>query len=101
MRLKAEAATDALRDGVYFQFTLGGITGHKDFARDTGVLLKPEECVEVAAAVVRVFIRHGDRTDRKKARLKYILDRWGFEKFVSEVEKEFGRQLTKAPHRRR
>ena len=28
--------------GVYFRLALGGITGHKDFARDTGVLLKPE-----------------------------------------------------------
>jgi ferredoxin-nitrite reductase len=97
VRLKTEAATDELREGVYFQFTLGGITGHKDFARPTGVLLKPEECVEVAAAVVRVFIRHGDRTNRNKARLKYLLDRWGFDKFVSEVEKEVGRELPKAP----
>jgi ferredoxin-nitrite reductase len=97
VRLKAEAATDSLREGIYFQFTLGGITGHKDFARPTGVLLKAEECVEVAAAVVRVFIRHGDRTNRNKARLKYLLDRWGFEKFVGEVEKEVGRELSKAP----
>lgn len=97
VRLKPEAATDTLREGVYFQFTLGGITGHKDFARPTGVLLKPEECVEVAAAVVRVFIRHGDRTNRNKARLKYVLDNWGFEKFVAEVEKDLGRELTKAP----
>ena len=56
--------------GVYFRMQLGGITGHKDFARDTGVLLKPEQCVPVAAAVVRVFIENGDRTDRKKARLE-------------------------------
>ena len=52
--------------GVYFRMELGGITGHQDFARDTGILLRPEECVPVAAAVVRVFIEHGDRTDRKK-----------------------------------
>ena len=63
--------------GVYFRLQLGGITGHKDFARETGVLLKPDECVPVAGAVVRVFIDHGDRTDRKKARLKYVLDRMG------------------------
>ena len=25
---------------------LGGITGHKDFARDTGILLTPEECAD-------------------------------------------------------
>ena len=36
--------------GVYFRLALGGITGHKDFARDTGVLLEPDGCVAVAAA---------------------------------------------------
>ena len=67
----------SLEPGIYFRLQLGGITGHQDFACETGVLLKPEECVPVAAAVVRAFIDHGDRTDRKKARLKYVLDRMG------------------------
>jgi len=43
-----------------------------------GVLLHPDECVPAAAAIVRVFIRLGDRTDRKKARLCYVIDRLGF-----------------------
>jgi ferredoxin-nitrite reductase len=73
--------------GVYFRMQLGGITGHKDFARDCGILLKPEECISVAAAVVGVFLENGDRTDRKKARLKYVLDAWGLEKFLAETEK--------------
>ncbi len=85
--------SDDLPAGVYFQLTLGGITGHKDFARDTGVLLTAEECVEVAGAIVRVFVKNGDRTDRKKARLKYVLDDWGFDRFIAEVEKELGRGL--------
>ena len=69
--------------GVWFRLTLGGITGHKDFARDTGVIVKPEDATEVADAIVRVFIEHGDRTNRNKARLKYVLDAWGFEKFLA------------------
>jgi ferredoxin-nitrite reductase len=77
----------AVPAGVYFRMALGGITGHKDFARDTGVLLEPKECVPAAAAVVRVFIENGDRTDRKKARMKYVLDRWGLEKYIAETEK--------------
>lgn len=89
------SASDDLPAGVYFQLTLGGITGHKDFARDTGVLLRPDECIAVAGAIVRVFIRHGDRTDRKKARLKYVLDAWGFEKFITAVEEELGTPLRK------
>jgi ferredoxin-nitrite reductase len=73
--------------GVYFRALLCGITGHKQFATDCGLLLRPEQTVAVAAAMIRVFIDHGDRTDRKKARLKYLVDRWGVEKFISETEK--------------
>ncbi len=77
----------SLPAGVYYRLSLGGITGHKDFARDTGIVVTEEEAVPVAAAIVRVFIEHGDRTDRKKARMKYLLDQWGLEKYVAETEK--------------
>jgi ferredoxin-nitrite reductase len=80
-------SSERIAPGVYFRMELGGITGHKDFARDCGVLLKPEECVPVAAAVVCVFIEHGDRTDRNKARLKYVLDRFGLERYLEETQK--------------
>src|SRR6201996_8341483 len=72
--------------GVWFRVAVGGITGHKDFARDTGVIVKPDEATMVADAVVRVFIDSGDRTNRAKARLKYVLDDWGFDKFVAAME---------------
>jgi ferredoxin-nitrite reductase len=83
--------------GVYYRMQLGGITGHKDFARDTGLLLKPGQCVPAAAAVVRVFSENGDRTDRKKARLKYVLDRWGIAKYVDETEKKLPFKPTHFP----
>ena len=83
--------------GVWFRLQLGGITGHRDFARDTGLLLKAEECVPVATAIVCAFIEHGDRTDRQKARLKYVLDRLGFEAFLSEVEKHLAGKLRRVP----
>jgi ferredoxin-nitrite reductase len=81
--------------GVWYRLTLGGITGHKDFARDTGVILRPDEAVKVADAIVRVFVDHGDRTNRNKARLKYVLDDWGFEKFLAAVEETLGAKLTR------
>ena len=74
--------------GVYFRMQLGGITGHGDFARDTGVVLAPEQCVPMAVAVVRAFIAHGDRTDRKRARLKYVLEAMGLENFMAELAKD-------------
>jgi ferredoxin-nitrite reductase len=83
--------------GVWFRLALGGITGHKDFARDTGVIVRPNEATQVADAIVRVYIAHGDRTDRNKARLKYVLDAWGLEKYIAHVEEALGRKLTKVP----
>ena len=83
--------------GIWFRLALGGITGHRDFAKDTGVIVKPEEAMQVADAVVRVYIEHGNRTDRAKARLKYVLDAWGLEKFIAHVEEKLGRALTKVP----
>ncbi|WP_145134991.1 NirA family protein [Roseomonas gilardii] len=79
-----------------FRLALGGITGHKDFARDTGVVLPPGDAVKVSDAILRVFVAHGDRTDRKKARLKYVLDAWGFDRFIAEVEKQLGAPLRRA-----
>jgi ferredoxin-nitrite reductase len=83
--------------GIWFRLALGGITGHKDFARDTGVIVRPSEATAVADAVVRVYIEHGNRTDRTKARLKYVLDAWGMEKFIAHVEEKLGRKLSKVP----
>ncbi len=83
--------------GVYFRLQLGGITGHGDFARDTGVVVGPDECVAVATAIVRVFTDNGDRTDRKKARLKYVLDRWGFDKYLEETQKHLSFPLRRVP----
>lgn len=93
VRVSEARATDEAPAGVYFQLTLGGITGHKDFARYSGVLVAPSEALDVAGAIVRVFVKKGDRTDRTKARLKYVLDAMGFDAFVATVEAELGRSL--------
>src|SRR6266702_6560100 len=79
--------------GVWFRLTLGGITGHRDFGRETGVVVRPGEATWVAVAVVRVYIEHGDRTDRTKARLKYVIDRLGLEKVLALLEEKLGRKL--------
>jgi ferredoxin-nitrite reductase len=84
-----------LEAGIWFHLALGGITGHRDFARDTGVVVKPDAATKVADAVVRVFIDHGNRTDRAKARLKYVLDEFGLEKFLTLTEEKLGAPLTR------
>ncbi len=74
--------------GIYFRMQLCGITGHKQFATDCGVLLTPAETIPAAAALMRVFIENGDRTNRKKARLKYLVDDWGIPKILEETAKK-------------
>src|SRR4029077_612752 len=83
--------------GVWFRLGVGGITGHKDFAKDTGMIVKPAEATKVADAIVRVFIELGDRTNRLKARLKYVIDGMGMEKFLIAVEEKLGHAFTRVP----
>ncbi len=84
-----------IEPGVWFRLLLGGITGHSDFARGCGVVVKPGEATAVADAIVRVFIDNANRTDRTKARLKYVLDAWGMEKFLEAVETKLNEKLTR------
>src|ERR1700716_1719661 len=81
--------------GVWFRLGLGGITGHKDFTRDTGIIVKPADATKVADAIVRVFIELGDRTNRLKARMKYVIDGMGLEKYLALVEEKLGQALTR------
>jgi ferredoxin-nitrite reductase len=83
--------------GIWFRLGVGGITGHKDFAKETGIIVKPDEATMVADAIVRVFIDTGDRTNRLKARLKYVLDGIGVDQFMATVEERLGRKLVRAP----
>ena len=83
--------------GVWFQLGIGGITGHRDFAADTGIIVKPADATKVSDAIVRVFIDLGDRTNRLKARMKYVIDGMGMEKFLVLVEEKLGHAFTRVP----
>ena len=83
--------------GVWFRLGIGGITGHKDFARYSDIVVKPSDATKIADAIVRVFIDLGDRTNRNKARLKYVLDGIGHEKFLGLVEERLGKTFTRVP----
>jgi sulfite reductase (ferredoxin) len=47
----------------------------------------------VVEAIVKVQRDHGNRADRKRARMKYVVHDWGIEKFKATVEQYFGRPL--------
>ncbi|HEY8335332.1 MAG TPA: NirA family protein [Tardiphaga sp.] len=83
--------------GIWFKLGIGGITGHKDFAKDTGIIVKPADATKVSDAIVRVFTDLGDRTNRLKARLKYVIDGMGMDKFLVLVEEKLGHKFTRVP----
>jgi ferredoxin-nitrite reductase len=83
--------------GVWFRLGLGGITGHRDFAKYGDIIVKPADATKVSDAIVRIFIDLGDRTNRNKARLKYVIDTLGLDKVVSLAEEKLGRKLARVP----
>src|SRR3979411_1232029 len=83
--------------GVWFRLGVGGITGHRDFAKYGDIIVKPADATRVSDAIVRAFIDLGDRTNRLKARLKYVLDAMGHDKFLNVVEERLGQPFTRAP----
>jgi sulfite reductase (ferredoxin) len=55
--------------------------------------VRPEQVVDVATAVIKVQRDFGNRSDRKIARLKYLIHNWGLPKFKAKVEEYYGRPL--------
>ncbi len=94
---EAAAKTAGVEPGVYFRLELAGITGHQQFAKDVGVLVRPQDCVALAAAILRAFNETGDRTNRKKARLKYVIDRLGYDGFLALAEAKLDFKLARLP----
>ncbi len=59
-----------------------------------------DDVVELSRAILTVYtdngLNEGLRENRGKARMMWLIDKWGMEKFRSEVEKEFGKPLAEA-----
>jgi len=52
--------------------------------------ITPDKLIEAAKVVITIHRDFGDRTNRKHARLKYVLEEKGIEWFRDEVEKRLG-----------
>lgn len=52
-----------------------------------------ENVYDLVKAIVATQRDYGDRGDRRHARMKYILEEWGVEKFRSTVEGYFGQKI--------
>ena len=86
-----------LGEEIVFRIALGGATGHKAFAHDLGVAVPPAEINKVISAILGVFIERGCRSDRKKARLKHLLETMSLDEYLAEVEKKLAKPLRRSP----
>ncbi|MEW6206953.1 MAG: nitrite/sulfite reductase [Acidobacteriota bacterium] len=74
----------------------GGLSTSPRFSKDLGVLVTAGEVVELCGAVAAVFRDEGNRENRKKARLKFLVEKWEIPRFREEVEARLGRRLRRA-----
>ncbi|MCB9858317.1 MAG: NADPH-dependent assimilatory sulfite reductase hemoprotein subunit [Phycisphaerales bacterium] len=87
-----------------YQVLVGGGMGmtHEKastFARLASSLgfVSPEHAVESVRLVAEIFRDHGNRSDRKHARLKYLIEDWGLDAFRAEFRKRAPFELA-PPH---
>jgi ferredoxin-nitrite reductase len=80
------APGEAVAPGVYFRLLLGGATSHARYGRDAGVVVAPDQCLDVLEQVLHLYVEHGDRTNRRRARLAYLLETWGMPRFMAELQ---------------
>jgi len=95
-----------VRDGkiIGYNVLVGGGFGVTPSAKKTFpaiakrmAFIQPEEAIDVATAIIKVQRDFGNRSDRKVARMKYLIADWGLPKFKAKVEEYYGRPLAD-PH---
>jgi len=90
------AFVPAYKDGILgFNVIVGGFFSAKrcDAAIPLKAWVTTDDVVAVCRAVLEVYRDHGLRANRQKARLMWLIDEWGIDKFRTEVENQLGRKL--------
>jgi sulfite reductase (ferredoxin) len=80
----------ALQNGLRgFKVVVGGGLGAQPMLAHTAYDFLPEnQVIPFIEAVLRVFDRHGERNSRHKARMKFLIQKIGFEAFMDLVQAE-------------
>jgi sulfite reductase (ferredoxin) len=83
-----------------YNVLVGGSFGVTPSAEKTFVAIAQPMCyipasqaVDLAMAIMKVQRDFGNRSDRKVARMKYLIHNWGLERFKQKVEEYFGAAL--------
>lgn len=69
-------------------FVGGGLGSHPKLAQLYAEFIPVQEILPLSEAILTVFDREGDRKIRSKARMKFILEKYGLDKFKEMVAKD-------------
>src|SRR5689334_13072735 len=83
------------KDGVvgYDVWVGGGLGASARMGRRLDVFVEPDDAVEICRAITELFRDEGKRTKRTRARIKFLVDEWGVERFRAELEDKLRREL--------
>ena len=78
-----------------FNVAVGGKIGSGGLrlASPLDIFARPEEAAELCSQITLLFRDHGSRRARNRARLAFLIDEWGVERFRHELERRAGRRL--------
>src|SRR5215467_14142664 len=77
------------REELGFEMYVGGGLGAVPYqAKLFDEFVPPEELLPLAQAIARVFARHGEKKNRNRARIKFLIQDIGIEKFRELVRQE-------------
>ncbi|WP_319201987.1 nitrite/sulfite reductase [uncultured Ilyobacter sp.] len=65
----------------FLVYTGGGMGRSPEIGKVLFDFLPANECIRVSAAMIEVFHDHGERTNRSKARLRFLVNQMGFKEF--------------------
>jgi len=63
----------------------GGLSSKPIMAKEVNVFVVPENVLKVAVAIATIFRDFGYRNNRSRARLKFLVDDWGVERFTEKL----------------
>jgi sulfite reductase (ferredoxin) len=85
---KIRVNTDGTEERGFKVMVGGGLGAQPMHAFEAFDFLPEDQLIPYGEAVIRVFDRHGERTSRNKARMKYLIAKIGFDAFRELVEQE-------------
>lgn len=86
--IAASKEVDGVKKRGFEMYVGGGLGAVPQQAKLFDSFVPEEEIMPLTQAICRIFARHGEKKNRNRARIKFLVSDWGIDKFREEVLKE-------------